>query len=495
MPHRRAQDQQRARPGAARQADGQAADHRRDRRRPARRRHRDRVRAARPRVRRLHGHRGHAPPEAQRRSACGCSARPSCRVEAGARTLKEAVSAAIRDWVANVGDTHYIIGSCVGPAPYPGARARPAARHRRRGARAGARARRAAARARDRLRRRRLERDRHLRRRSSTTPRSSSSASRPRATGIETGRHGAPLTVGGRGGVLHGAYSRDHAGRGRPDPRGALDLGRPRLPRRRARARAGCATPAARATTRSPTRRRSTRSSGWRALEGIIPALESSHALAWVLADAAAARTLDLVCLSGRGDKDLAEVLARAGVSVAAGQDAIAAAFAAPTARAALMPYLMGGFPDLDALARDRRGLRRRRRRPRRARRAVLRPARRRPGDPRGRHAGAARRARRVHGVLEVGARARASASRSCSCATRTSCSRAAPSAFADDLARARHQRPDRARPPARGGRRRARGVRRGRRRAGPARRADDARRAARARSARRRAASSTRSR
>ena len=40
-------------------------------------------------------------------------------VEAGARTLKEAASAAIRDWVANVGTTHYIIGSAVGPAPYP----------------------------------------------------------------------------------------------------------------------------------------------------------------------------------------------------------------------------------------------------------------------------------------------------------------------------------------------------------------------------------------
>jgi tryptophan synthase beta chain len=42
-----------------------------------------------------------------------------CPVEAGARTLKEAVSAAIRDWVTNVGSTHYIIGSAVGPAPYP----------------------------------------------------------------------------------------------------------------------------------------------------------------------------------------------------------------------------------------------------------------------------------------------------------------------------------------------------------------------------------------
>ena len=40
-------------------------------------------------------------------------------VDAGARTLKEATSAAIRDWVTNVGDTHYVIGSVVGPAPYP----------------------------------------------------------------------------------------------------------------------------------------------------------------------------------------------------------------------------------------------------------------------------------------------------------------------------------------------------------------------------------------
>ena len=35
-------------------------------------------------------------------------------VEVGARTLKEAVSAAIRDWVANVENTYYIIGLCVG---------------------------------------------------------------------------------------------------------------------------------------------------------------------------------------------------------------------------------------------------------------------------------------------------------------------------------------------------------------------------------------------
>ena len=79
QPHRRAQDQQRARPGAAGPAHGQDAHHRRDRRGPARRRHRHRLRAARPRVRRLHGHRGHAPPAAQRRSGWGCWARPSRR--------------------------------------------------------------------------------------------------------------------------------------------------------------------------------------------------------------------------------------------------------------------------------------------------------------------------------------------------------------------------------------------------------------------------------
>ena len=40
-------------------------------------------------------------------------------VATGARTLKDATSEAIRDWVTNVGDTHYIIGSTVGPHPYP----------------------------------------------------------------------------------------------------------------------------------------------------------------------------------------------------------------------------------------------------------------------------------------------------------------------------------------------------------------------------------------
>jgi tryptophan synthase beta chain len=42
-----------------------------------------------------------------------------CPVEFGTRTLKEATSEAIRDWITNVETTYYLIGSCVGPHPYP----------------------------------------------------------------------------------------------------------------------------------------------------------------------------------------------------------------------------------------------------------------------------------------------------------------------------------------------------------------------------------------
>src|SRR5207248_9476701 len=55
-------------------------------------------------------------PNVERMRLLGAEVAP---VESGARTLKEAVSEAIRDWVANAAGTHYIIGSAVGPAPYP----------------------------------------------------------------------------------------------------------------------------------------------------------------------------------------------------------------------------------------------------------------------------------------------------------------------------------------------------------------------------------------
>ena len=55
-------------------------------------------------------------PNVDRMGLLGAEVAP---VSVGARTLKEAVSEAIRDWVANVATTHYVIGSAVGPAPYP----------------------------------------------------------------------------------------------------------------------------------------------------------------------------------------------------------------------------------------------------------------------------------------------------------------------------------------------------------------------------------------
>jgi tryptophan synthase beta chain len=55
-------------------------------------------------------------PNVERMHLLGASVEP---VETGTRTLKEATSAAIRDWITNVETTHYVIGSCVGPAPYP----------------------------------------------------------------------------------------------------------------------------------------------------------------------------------------------------------------------------------------------------------------------------------------------------------------------------------------------------------------------------------------
>jgi tryptophan synthase beta chain len=55
-------------------------------------------------------------PNVERMHLLGARVEP---VEIGTRTLKEATSEAIRDWITNVTTTHYVIGSCVGPAPYP----------------------------------------------------------------------------------------------------------------------------------------------------------------------------------------------------------------------------------------------------------------------------------------------------------------------------------------------------------------------------------------
>jgi len=55
-------------------------------------------------------------PNVDRMGLLGAEVRP---VEFGTKTLKEATSEAIRDWITNVETTHYLIGSCVGPHPYP----------------------------------------------------------------------------------------------------------------------------------------------------------------------------------------------------------------------------------------------------------------------------------------------------------------------------------------------------------------------------------------
>ena len=162
-PHRRAQDQQRARPGATRQAHGEEADHRGDRRRPARRCRRDGVRPPRARLRRVHGHRGHAPPASQRRAH-----EPARREGRAGRVGRAHAQGGRERGDQGLGRQrgrdalHHRLRR--GPLAVPVARARPPARDRRRGTRAGARRRRPPPRPRARLRRRRLQRDRHVRR-------------------------------------------------------------------------------------------------------------------------------------------------------------------------------------------------------------------------------------------------------------------------------------------------------------------------------------------
>ena len=308
QPHRLAQDQQRARPGAAHPADGQDAGDRRDRRRPARRRHRDRRRAVRPGVRRSTWAR--TTPSARRSTSpgCGCSAPRSIPVTTGTRTLKDAINEAMRDWVTNVETTHYLLGTVAGPHPFPmmvrefqrviGDEARGA----------GARADRPAARRGRRVRRRRVQRDRHLRRVRRRRRRCALFGFEAGGDGVETGRHAATIT-GGAPGVLHGARSyllQDEDGQ---TDRVPLDLGRPRLPGRRPRARLPARHRPRRRTGRSPTPRR------WTAFCAALPhrghhpgdrvGARAGRRHASSARELGAGRRSILVNLSGRGDKDV----------------------------------------------------------------------------------------------------------------------------------------------------------------------------------------------
>ena len=55
-------------------------------------------------------------PNVARMALLGAEVRP---VDSGSRTLKDAINEAIRDWVTNIQDTHYLLGSALGPHPYP----------------------------------------------------------------------------------------------------------------------------------------------------------------------------------------------------------------------------------------------------------------------------------------------------------------------------------------------------------------------------------------
>jgi tryptophan synthase beta chain len=247
-------------------------------------------------------------PNVQRMQLLGATVQP---VDAGAKTLKEATSAAIRDWVTNVQSTHYVIGSAVGPAPYPSL-----VRDLQRVIGDEARA-------------QLLDVEGRLPARVVACVGGGSNAIGTFAAfiddadvelvgveaggeGIDTPRHGAPLTVGGRAGILHGSRSAvmqdeegqiveahsisaglDYPGTG-PQHAFLRDSGRARY--------VAVTDEQALAAFRRLAE-----------LDGIVPALETAHALAWVLAQSGG--ELDLVCLSGRGDKDLAEVLGGAGAA------------------------------------------------------------------------------------------------------------------------------------------------------------------------------------
>jgi tryptophan synthase beta chain len=243
-------------------------------------------------------------PNVERMRLLGAEVAP---VEAGARTLKEAVSAAIRDWVANVATTHYVIGSAVGPAPYP-ALVRDLQRV------IGEEAREQALAAEGSLPARVI----------ACVGGGSNSIGiftpfvedaevalvgvEAAGEGLDSGRHGASLQAGATG-VLHGSLSSiiadeegqileahsisaglDYPGVG-PEHAQLRDSGRATY--------VGVTDDQALAAFQELSR-----------LEGIIPALESSHAVAWLLENPGESG-FDVLCLSGRGDKDMAEATAR----------------------------------------------------------------------------------------------------------------------------------------------------------------------------------------
>ena len=234
----------------------------------------------------------------------GAEVRP---VGSGTRTLKDATNEAIRDWVTNVETTHYVIGSVVGPSPFP-----------------------------------RIVRDfqvvigrearEQMLARAGTLPAAvvacvggGSNAMgifhafreedgveligvEAAGEGLDSGRHSATLAAG-RPGVLHGAMSyllQDSDGQVAPAHSISAGLDYPGVGPEHSYLK-----DTGRAQYVSVTDEEALQAfHALSDLEGIIPALESAHAIAHVLKIAPAYRERGplLVCLSGRGDKDVTHV-------------------------------------------------------------------------------------------------------------------------------------------------------------------------------------------
>lgn len=228
------------------------------------------------------------------------------RVRAGSRTLKDATSEAIRDWVTNVGGTHYIIGSVVGPDPYP-----------------------------------RLVRDfQSVIGREAREQMLSTAGGLPDAVfacvgggsnaigiftgfladegvelvgveaagkGLDTGHHSASLARG-EPGVLHGSLSyllQDSRGQVREAHSVSAGLDYPGVGPEHAYLRDQRLARYESATDDEALRAFRMLSR----LEGIIPALESAHAIAALVRESERWRDRTvIVCVSGRGDKDVEEV-------------------------------------------------------------------------------------------------------------------------------------------------------------------------------------------
>jgi len=234
----------------------------------------------------------------------GAEVRP---VGSGTRTLKDATNEAIRDWVTSVETTHYIIGSVVGPAPFPrmvrdfqaviGREAREQML-----ARAGALPSAVVACVGGGSNAMGIF---HAFREDDDVEFIGVEAA---GEGIDSGRHSATLAAG-RPGVLHGALSyllQDDDGQVAPAHSISAGLDYPGVGPEHSHLK-----DTGRAQYVSVTDEEALAAfHALSDLEGIIPALESAHAIAHVLKIAPEYRGRGplLVCLSGRGDKDVTHV-------------------------------------------------------------------------------------------------------------------------------------------------------------------------------------------